>query len=68
MESGIVADEAEEEIFFHTNYGRREMTSSSVSSFVDGHSGINPFDFTVYTDQVGITAHTAKRYSWSNIV
>ncbi|KAF7965832.1 hypothetical protein HWV62_41252 [Athelia sp. TMB] len=51
----IVADEAEEEISFHTNYGRREMTSSSVSSFVDGHSGINPFDFTVYMDQAPLT-------------
>lgn len=51
----IVAGEAEEEVYFHTNYGRREMMASSVSSLVDGHAGINPFDFTAYMDQAPLT-------------
>lgn len=50
-----MAGEAEEEVYFHTNYGRREMMASSVSSLVDGHAGINPFDFTAYMDQVSTT-------------
>jgi len=51
----IVADEAEEEVLFHTNYGRREMMASTVSSLVDIHGGINPFDFTAYMDQAPLT-------------
>jgi chloride channel 3/4/5 len=48
---GIVADEADQEILFHTAL-YRDLTSSSVSSLVDAQIGADPFDFSVYMDQV----------------
>ena len=51
---GIVADEADQVISFYTatSYGHRTMTSSISSLAENGASYIDPFDFSVYMDQV----------------
>jgi chloride channel 3/4/5 len=52
--SGIVADEADHPIFFHSDSGqrfrRRTLSSSSMSSLIDGAE--DPFNFSVYMDKV----------------
>ncbi|KAL0956550.1 hypothetical protein HGRIS_002688 [Hohenbuehelia grisea] len=54
---GIVADDAESEVFFHTNYPHHSMASSSFSSLPEEgvDSGQNPFDFSIYMDQAPLT-------------
>lgn len=51
---GIVADEADEHISFQANYSGQHMASSSISSLLDGvrESVSDPFDFSMYMDQV----------------
>jgi chloride channel 3/4/5 len=49
---GIVADNSDDEVHFHTNYERRDMNSSSFSSLLEASDGVDPFDFSVYMDQV----------------
>jgi hypothetical protein len=61
--TGIVADEAREHVRFHTTYGHGDMASSSISSLVEsvGHDGVDPFDFSVYMDQVSpISSYSGK--------
>jgi chloride channel 3/4/5 len=50
---GIVADEAEDEVHFHTTYSHN-MVASSVSSLLEGATDPtqDPFDFSAYMDQV----------------
>ena len=50
---GIVADDANQEVLFHAAI-YRDLTSSSVSSFVDTQIGADPFDFSIYMDQVSL--------------
>jgi hypothetical protein len=50
--AGIVADDANQEVLFHTA-PYRDLTSSSVTSFGDTHTP-DPFDFSVYMDQVSL--------------
>jgi chloride channel 3/4/5 len=54
--SGIVADlDADKEVRFQANY-IHNLAASSVSSLLDGHhrpkSTVDPFDFSIYMDQV----------------
>ena len=50
---GIVADNGDDEVHFHTAY-THDLASSSMSSstFDTFHGNIDPFDFTPYMDQV----------------
>jgi len=50
--AGIVADAPDNEVFFHSTNDRRDMNSSSLSSLLDANDGMDPFDFSVYMDQV----------------
>ncbi|KAF9501534.1 hypothetical protein BDN71DRAFT_1550108 [Pleurotus eryngii] len=52
----LVADDPDEEVFFHTNYPRYSMASSSLSSLheVDEREQ-NMFDFSIYMDQAPLT-------------
>lgn len=50
--SGIVADVADGQVSFHNTFGHNDLAASSASSFVDTYSITNPFDFSVYMDQV----------------
>jgi chloride channel 3/4/5 len=50
----IVADDAHQEVLFHTAI-YRDLTSSSVSSLIDTQMGADPFDFSVYMDQAPLT-------------
>jgi chloride channel 3/4/5 len=51
---GIVADAAGDEVYFHTINSHRGLSSSSFSSLLESgqESGIDPFDFSIYMDQV----------------
>ena len=51
---GIVADEADQTVAFHTatSYGHVAMTSSISSLAENGGIAADPFDFSVYMDQV----------------
>ncbi|TFK75368.1 hypothetical protein BDN72DRAFT_954992 [Pluteus cervinus] len=53
----IVADHAEEEIHFHTQYAHHDMAASSVSSLLESthHPDSDPFDFSIYMDQAPLT-------------
>ena len=55
--AAIVADEPREEVLFHTAFHGQDLTSSSVTSLTDLHSGANPFDFSVYMDQASSLQH-----------
>jgi len=48
----IVADDANQEVLFHTTT-YRNFTSSSVTSLLETHT--DPFDFTIYMDQAPLT-------------
>ena len=52
---GIVADNGDDEVHFHTAY-TPDLSASSVSSLFDvaNGNGRDPFDFTPYMDQVRI--------------
>ena len=57
VSTGIVADEPDEEVFFHaaTSQGHVANMASSVSSLAETGSnlaGANPYDFSCYMDQV----------------
>ena len=57
VSTGIVADEPDEEVFFHaaTSQGHIANMASSVSSLAETGSnlaGANPYDFSCYMDQV----------------
>jgi chloride channel 3/4/5 len=53
---GIVADEADSPVHFNTEKGHA-YGESSVSSLLEtsSHVGVDPFDFSLYLNQVGLT-------------
>ena len=60
VSAGIVADEPDEEVFFHaaTSQGHIANMASSVSSLAETGSnlaGANPYDFSCYMDQAPLT-------------
>jgi hypothetical protein len=61
---GIVADEGDEEVFFHTNYSH-SMPIASVSTLSlledETHRGEDLHDFSAYMDQVISTSGVAIR-------
>ena len=57
--TGIVADEAEDEVHFHTNYSHDILTASmSTSSLFEDrtHRSEDLYDFSAYMDQVSSTS------------
>lgn len=52
-ELGIVADDEDDQVHFHTKYAH-DLASSSISSLLEtAHDpASDPFDFSVYMDQV----------------
>jgi len=56
--AGVVADHEEEEVHFHTTYSHN-LDASSTSSLPDGLANPvqNPFDFSIYMDQVWKAFH-----------
>jgi chloride channel 3/4/5 len=60
-DTGIVADEAEDEVHFHTNYTHGILPASmSTSSLLedDHHRSEDLYDFSAYMDQVSSTSDT----------
>ncbi|KAF8893807.1 voltage-gated chloride channel [Infundibulicybe gibba] len=52
----IVADAADDEVFFNPTYSHNIMASSSISSFEGAHCPTpDPFDFSAYMDQAPLT-------------
>ena len=64
VSAGIVADEPDEEVFFHaTSHGHIGNMASSVSSLAETGSnfaGANPYDFSCYMDQVRAGAEVSS--------
>ena len=57
--TGVVADHEEEEVHFHTTYSHN-LAASSTSSLVEdlANPAKNPFDFSIYMDQVWKSFYT----------
>lgn len=65
---GIVADEAEAEVHFHTTYSHNMMASSS-SSFEDSMRPTqDPLDFSAYMDQVSCRQRNSHLFLMSKFV
>ena len=66
MWTGIVADDADKRVTFHTTtpYGHAHGMASSFSSAAGepGSAGVDPFDFSYYMDQVRM--HYSGRVVW----
>jgi len=55
----IVADDADNEVYFHTTYAHN-LAASSISSLLETAQGpvMDPFDFSVYMDQAPLTVQS----------
>jgi len=69
--AGMVADDPGADVYFHTTDDRRDINSSSLSSLLEADDGLDPFDFSVYMDQVSCTIsnlhHIIKRFFVSRL-